>query len=126
MKICRIFRSKAVIDYFFNLGLCLSFDRILEFTKKLSDAQIENYELTGVFSTNPLRKSIFTVVVKDNIDFNVISSTAVKHFHGTSMTIMQFSLAENSGNNNSLPERTQLIHEQTKKASKSAESSRKL
>ena len=116
MKIYRTFRSKAVIDHFFNLGLCLSFDRILEFTKKLSDAQIENYELTEVFSTNPLRKSIFTVVAKDNIDFNATSSTAVKHFHETSVTVMQFSLAENLGNNKSLPESTQLIHEQTKKS----------
>ena len=36
------FRSKSVIDHFFNIGLCLSYDRILEFTKNLSDAQIKN------------------------------------------------------------------------------------
>ena len=70
---------------------------------------------SGFFSPNPLRKSIFTVVAKDNIDFNTTSSTAAKHFHGTSMTVMQFSSAENIGNDNSLPERTQLIDEQTKK-----------
>ena len=87
----------------------------LNLQKKFSDAQIENYELTGVFSPNPLRKSIFTVVAKDNIDFNATSSTAVKHFHRTSMTVMQFPLAEDLGNDNSLPERTQLIVEQTKK-----------
>ena len=34
------------------------------------------------------------------------------------MTVTQFPLTENFGNNNSMPERTQLIHEQTKKASK--------
>ena len=49
LKIYGTFISKTVIDLFFNLGLCLSYDRILEFTKKLSDAQIENYELIGVF-----------------------------------------------------------------------------
>ena len=110
LNIYGTFRSKTVIDNFFNLGLRLSYDRILEFTKKLSDVQIENYELTGVFSPNPLRKSIFTVVAKDDIDFNATSSTPVKHFHGTSMTVMQFPSAQNFGNDNSMPERTQLIH----------------
>ena len=46
------------------------------------------------FFSNPLRKSIFTVVAKDKIDFSATSSTAVKHFHGTSMTVMQFPLTE--------------------------------
>ena len=110
MNIYGTFRSKTVIDNFFNLGLRLSYDRILEFTKKLSDVQIENYELTGVFSPNPLRKSIFTVVAKDDIDFNATLSTPVKHFHGTNMTVMQFPSAENFGNDNSMPERAQLIH----------------
>ena len=34
------------------------------------------------------------------------------------MTVMQFPSAENFDNDNSVPERTQLIHEQTIKASK--------
>ena len=126
MRIYGTFRSKLLSIIFFNLGLCLSDDRILEFTKQLSDAQIKTYEFTGFFSPNPLRKSLFTVVAKDNLDFNTTSSTAVKHFHGPSMTVMQFE-AENLGNDNSLPESTQLIDEHTKKASKkSGESCRKL
>ena len=36
------FRSKTVINHFFNLGLYLSYDHILEFTKKLSDALMGN------------------------------------------------------------------------------------
>ena len=35
LKIYGTFRSKTVINHFFNLGLCLSYDRILEFTKKI-------------------------------------------------------------------------------------------
>ena len=42
LKIYGKFRSKSVIDHIFNIGLCLSYDRILEFTKNLSDAQIKN------------------------------------------------------------------------------------
>ena len=34
IKIYGTFRSKTVIDHFFNIGLCLSYDRILDYTKK--------------------------------------------------------------------------------------------
>ena len=87
LKIYRTFRFKTVIDHLFNLGLCLLNDRILEFTKKLSHAQIENYELTGVFSSTPFSKSRFTVVAKYQVDLNATSSTAVKHFHRTTMIV---------------------------------------
>ena len=86
--------------------------------KKLSNAQIESYELTGVFSPNPLRKSIFTVVAKDNIDFNTTSSTAVKHFHGTSMTVMEFPVSDNLGNSITLQECVQSTNEESKNNSK--------
>lgn len=49
LKINGTFRSKTVIDHFFKLGLCLSYDHIVEFTKKWLDAQIENFELTSFF-----------------------------------------------------------------------------
>ena len=45
--------------------------------KKISDAQIENTKSPGFFSPNQLRKSIFAVVAKDNIDFNTTSSISV-------------------------------------------------
>ena len=108
MKIYGLFRPKTITDHFFNFGLCLSYDRILEFTKKYLMRRF-NYELTNVFSPNPLRKSKFTEVAKDNKDFFL-------HFLLTSMTVMQFPSAENIGNDNSFLERTQLIEEQTKKA----------
>ena len=86
----------------------MSYDRIFQFTKNLSDVQIKNYELTGVFTSSLLRKDIFTVFAKDNIDFNATSSTAAKHFHGTSMMVMQFP-SHNVGNENIMPERTHLL-----------------
>ena len=60
----------------------------------------------------------FTVVAENNIDFNATLSTAIKNFRGTSMTVLEFPLAKVLGNDNSMPERTQLIDEQTKKKSK--------
>ena len=50
---------------------------IVEITKELSYNQIYLYITNNVFAPNPLRKSEFTVIAKDNIDFNATSSIAV-------------------------------------------------
>ena len=115
LKIYETFRSETVINNFSNLGIHLSYDQVLEFTKNYLMHRLKITKLTGVFSPNPLKKSIFEVFAKDNIAFNANTSAAVKHFQGTSMTVMKFPSAENVGNDNSLPKRTQLIDEQTKK-----------
>ena len=67
---------------------------------------------------NPLRKSVFTVVAKDNTDFSATSSTAVKHFHGTSMTVMQFPVSDNLSNSITLQECVQSNNEKSKNNSK--------
>ena len=56
---------------------------MLEIRKELSDTQIKHYMNTKVLAPSPLKKNLFTVLAKDNIDFNATSSTAVQHFHGT-------------------------------------------
>ena len=89
---------------FSNLGICLSYDRVLEITKELSNTQIHHYLTNNVFAPSPLRKSVFIVIAKDNIDCNATSSTAVRHFHGTCMTVMQFISAEISGTKYSFTE----------------------
>ena len=54
------------------------------------------------------RKDIFTVVAKENVDFNSTSSMAMKHFHGTSTAVMQFLSHNNVGNESAIPENTQV------------------
>ena len=53
------------------------------------------YARDGVFLPSVLKQDIFTIIAKDNIDINAKSSTASKHFYGTSMSILQFPLTEN-------------------------------
>ena len=43
------------------------------------------------------RKGIFTVFVDDNMDQNSSSSTATMHFHGTSVSMFQFPIADVPG-----------------------------
>ena len=90
LKIYSTVRSKDLIDHFFNIGLCVSYDRVLEISRELSDTLLRRYNEYKVFTPTPLKKNIFTIIAKDNIDHNATSSTAVKHYHGTSMTVIQF------------------------------------
>ena len=71
-----------------------------------------------MFTLSPLRKDIFTIVAKDNINFNATSSTATKDFHRTSMTVMQFPSHDNVGNENIISESTHLLAKQQDKTSK--------
>ena len=43
----------------------------------------------GVFTGNS-RKNLFTIIAKDNIGVNSKSTKVGQHYHGISMTIMQF------------------------------------
>lgn len=97
IKRYRAIRSKTQINHFLSLGLRLSYDRVLEMTKELCYIQTKHHINTNVFTPSPSKKSLFTVLAKDNLDFNDTSSTTVQHFHGTSMTTMQFISEENLG-----------------------------
>ena len=43
-----------------------------------------------VFIPCNLKKNIFTIIVKDNIDHNARSTTVTKQYHGTSFSVFQF------------------------------------
>ena len=40
-----------------------------------------------------LQKHLFSIIAKDNVDLNSSSNTAAGHYHGTSMTVLQFPLS---------------------------------
>ena len=80
-----------------HLGLGISYPRILEITKSLSDDLTNQWKQGGVFCPSKLRKFIFTVMAKDNCDLNATSSTATQHYHGTSISVMQFPSDKNNG-----------------------------
>ena len=95
--------SKSLIDNFFHLGLCISYDRVLELTKEYADNLVEGYNINQVFCPRTLKRNVFTIIAKDNIDHNARSTTATKHYHVTSMTAMQFLSNENMGETQNPP-----------------------
>lgn len=90
LKLYSSLRSKTVIQRFFSLGLCISYDRVLEICNNISLNLLKRFEHNGVFVAGHLTRNTFTIIAKDNIDLNSRSTKQKKHFHGISMSTMQF------------------------------------
>ena len=58
---------------------------------------ISQYNRDGAFLCRTFRKDILTIIAKGNIDQNSKSTTATRHYHGTSLSIFQFPTEENPG-----------------------------
>ena len=71
------------------LGLDISCQRVLDITKNLYDSQRRQYESDGVLVPCAMRKNVFTILGKDNIDLNARSTDAKSHYHGTSLSGFQ-------------------------------------
>ena len=102
LKLYGTVRLKVIIGNFFHLGLCVSYDRVLELTKEFADSLVNGYNVNGVFCPKTLKTGVFTIIAKDNIDHNARSTTATKHYHGTRMTAMQF-IAEDNRDEDQIP-----------------------
>ena len=97
LKIYGTVRSASVIDKLFSLGICVSYLRVLEITKCIFQTLLQQFEHQHVFLPGASYQGIFTVIAKDNIDLNASSTTASNHYHGTSMSILQFPTNEVTG-----------------------------
>ena len=92
LNICATVRSRGIyiIDHFFRIGLCVSYGRILEITKTIYENLRESYSLYHCFFPNILKKGLFTIMLKDNIDINAKATFVKSHYHGTSLSMVQF------------------------------------
>ena len=59
-----------LIDDFFKTGLSVSYDRVLEVTKILYENLHQSYTKYGFLFPRILKKNLFSVWLKDNIDMN--------------------------------------------------------
>ena len=90
-------RSRNLIDHLFRLGLCVSYDRVLEITKDIYENLLESFFSYNCFFPNILKKKLFTILLKDNIDVNARSNFVNSHYHGTSISFIQFVTNEDKG-----------------------------
>ena len=75
--------SKTMINWLhLCAGFSISYNRLLDITRDLANRILHQYKRDGVFTPCNL--------AKDNIDRNARSTTATKHYHGTSFSVFQF------------------------------------
>ena len=97
MKIHAVTRKRTLIDTLFHLGICVSYDRLLEVIPDISDGVCEQFAIDGVVCPPKLRTGVFSTAAVDNLDQNPISATATDSFHGTGISIIHHLCQESRG-----------------------------
>jgi len=90
LSIHHMTRSKKLIQQLYQMGICVSYDRVLEIEDWIATSVCKQFKEDGVVTPACLRKGVFTVGALDNLDHNSSSSTAVDAFHGTGISLFQF------------------------------------
>ena len=97
LSIHHMTRSKKLIQQLYQIGVCVSYDRVLELEDWIASSVCERFEEDGVVTPACLRKGLFTVGALDNLDHNPSSTTVVDAFHGTGVSLFQFPTKANPG-----------------------------
>jgi hypothetical protein len=92
-------RKRELIDTLYNLGLCVSYDRLMRISTDLANTVCAQYHAEQVVCPPQLRNGVFTCGAVDNIDHNPSARTAHDSFHGTAISLMQFPTVETPGTN---------------------------
>ncbi len=90
LKIHTETRSKKIITHLHDLGLSVSYDRVLQLESQLATVICENCQDKGVVVPAQLQHGLFTVGALDNLDHNPSSTTAKGSFHGTAVSVSYF------------------------------------
>ena len=83
-------RSKKIIQQLHQMGISVSYDRVMQIEEWLATAVCERFEDDGVVAPTILRKGLFTVGALDNLDHNPTATTATTYFYGTGISTFQF------------------------------------
>lgn len=82
-------RSKTLIQQLYQMGISISYDRIMEIEDWIATSTCERFIEDGVVTPACLRKGLFTVGALDNLDHNPSSTTSLTSFHGTGISLFQ-------------------------------------
>ena len=90
-------RSKTLITKLYQMGISVSYQRIVELEDMLATSISERFGMDGCVAPACLRKGAFTIGALDNIDHNPTSMTAASSFHGTGISMFQLPTVNNPG-----------------------------
>ena len=69
-------RKRELVDALFELGLCISYDRVLEISTIVGNNLCHQFEVEKAVCPAKLKKKIFTTAAINNINHNPSSTTA--------------------------------------------------
>ena len=90
-------RSRELVEILHDLGMSISYDRVLAISTDLGNDVCRRYTAEGAVCPFNLRSQLFTTAAVDNIDHNPSSTTARDSFHGTGISLFQHPSAESPG-----------------------------
>ncbi|VDI03322.1 Hypothetical predicted protein [Mytilus galloprovincialis] len=90
-------RKRGLVDKLYDLGLSISYDRIMQLSTALGNSICESFNTENVVCPAKLRNGLFTTAAIDNIDHNPSSTTAQGSLHGTAISIFQHPVKEGDG-----------------------------
>ena len=97
LKIHGATREKSLINTFYKLGMCISYDRLLSISTDITNSVIDRYDRDGIVWPSKLRDGIFTTEAIDNIDHNPTSTCSHDSFHGTAVSLVQRTTTKKPG-----------------------------
>ena len=80
-------RKRTLIDKLYNLGLSISYDRVLSISTDVGNAVSALFEEERLVRPPNLCKDLFTTAGVDNLDHDPSSTTAQDSFHGTGISV---------------------------------------
>lgn len=83
-------RKRDLVETLFDLGLSISYDRVMAISTAMGNVVCEQYHREQVVCPPNLRQGLFTTAALDNIDHNPSSMTATDSFHGTGISLFQY------------------------------------
>ena len=90
-------REKELVDALFELGLCVSNDRVMTISTSLRNSLCHYFNIDQAVCPPKLKGELFTTAAIDDIDHNPSSTSAECSFHGTNISICQHPQNKASG-----------------------------
>ncbi|GFS19004.1 hypothetical protein ElyMa_001536000 [Elysia marginata] len=97
LKVHTACRSRKLIEQLYKIGVCVSYDRVLQLGEWMAASACERFEEDGVVAPVCLRKGLFIVAAIDNLNHNPTATTATSSFHGTGISLFQMPTKDNIG-----------------------------
>ena len=82
-------RKRELVDRLFNLGLSISYDRVLRLSAEMGNSECQHFHMEQVVCPPIMQGSEFTTAAVDNIDHNPSATTAKDSLHGTGISLVQ-------------------------------------